>query len=98
MYVLSTEKEIVASGKRAQEVADALSATNIKILKLTKKTPLRVATLAEMLGLSEPYMSESVRILENLKLVDIKYEKGERGIRKIISSNLEKITILLKDE
>ena len=95
---MSTEKEIVVSGKRAQEVADALNATNIKVLKLTQKTPLHITTLAKMLSLSEPYMSETIRMLENLNLINIKYEKGERGIRKIISSNLEKITILLKDE
>jgi hypothetical protein len=30
--------------------------------------------------------------------VSIKYERGARGIRKVVSSNLEKIIINLKDE
>ncbi len=95
---MPTEKEITVSGEKALEIADVLNATNLKILKLVQKEPLYVSTLSKRLELSEAFISESVRALEDLKLISINYERGERGIRKFCSSALEKITIILKDE
>ena len=95
---MSTEKEIVASGEKARKVADALNSINVIILKLVQKEPLYITTIANRLSISEAYISESVKVLEDLKMVSIKYERGERGIRKVVSSNLERIIINLKDE
>jgi predicted transcriptional regulator len=95
---LSSEKEMVVSGEKVEEVADALNKTNVKILKATLKEPLYISTLAKRVETSGACISESVRVLEDLKMVSIKYECGERGIRKIVSSNFEKIVIILKDE
>ena len=93
-----TEKEIVVEGEKALKVVDALNYTTLKILKSARHKPISVTALAKDLQLSEAYISEMVRILEDLKLVNITYEKGERGIRKISTSLLEKITIILKDK
>jgi predicted transcriptional regulator len=95
---LSTEREIVASGKKAQILVDALNAISFKILRLTYKEPLSISTLAKKLDVTEPHISGNVKTLENLKLINIKYERGERGIRKIVSSNLERVIISFKDE
>ena len=95
---LLAEKEICVNGIRAQQLADAISSTYIKILKLTLKESLSISTIAKRLGLSEPYISERVRVLEDLNIVNIKYEKGKRGTRKIISSDLKRIIISLTDE
>jgi len=93
-----TEKEIVVKGEKALEIVDALNSTTLKILKSARNMPVSVTKLAKDLQLSEAYISEMVRMLEDLKLVSITYERGERGIRKISTSNLEKIIIILKDE
>ena len=58
---MTTEKEIVASGKKALEIADVLNATNLKILRLIQKEPLHITTISKKLGLSEGYISNSVR-------------------------------------
>jgi len=95
---MPTEKEITVYGEKALEVVDVLNSTTLKILKSARKTPINITTLSKDLNLSEPYISEQVRALEDLGLVSITYERGKRGIRKISASALEKITIILKDE
>jgi len=95
---MPTEKEITVSGEKALAIADVVNATNLKILKLVRKEPLFISTIAKRLDFSEAFVSECVRALEDLKLVSINYERGERGIRKFCSSAVEKITIILKDE
>jgi predicted transcriptional regulator len=92
---VSTEKEIVVQGEKALEVVDALNSTTLKILKSARTKPINVTALSKDQKLSEAYISEMVRMLEDQKLVNITYEKGTRGIRKISTSNLEKITIIL---
>ena len=93
---MATEKEIVVHGEKALEVVDALNSTTLKILRAAKNSPIDVSTLAKDLQLSEAYISEQVRTLEDLKLISITYERGKRGIRKLSTSNLEKITIILQ--
>jgi predicted transcriptional regulator len=95
---VSTEKEIVAHGEKALEIAEALNATTLKILKLAKKEPLYISTIAKRLGTSEPYISQSVQTLQDLKLITINYERGERGIRKVVSSSIDKISLIISDE
>ena len=95
---MPTEKEIVVEGEKALEIVDALNSTTLKILKSARNKPISVTALSKDLQLSEAYISEMVRMLEDLKLISINYERGERGIRKISTSDLEKITILLKDK
>ena len=95
---MPTEKEITVIGEKALEVVDVLNSTTLKILKSARKTPINITTLSKDLNLSEPYISEQVRALEDLGLVSITYERGKRGISKISTSDLEKITIILKDE
>ena len=95
---MPTEKEITVIGEKALEVVDVLNSTTLKILKSARKTPINITTLSKDLNLSEPYISEQVRALEDLGLVSITYERGKRGISKISASALEKITIILKDE
>jgi len=95
---MPTEKEIVMCDEKALEVADVLNSTTLKILKLARNNPINITTLSKDLNLSEPYISEQVRALEDLGLVSITYERGKRGISKISASALEKITIILKDE
>jgi predicted transcriptional regulator len=48
--------------------------------------------------LSEPYISEQVRVLEELKSIKVNYEKGKRGIRKVCESAVKVITIVIKPE
>lgn len=94
----SSKKEIVVSGEAAIRVVDALTATTMRMLQLLWQEPLDVSTIGRRLGLSEAYISEQVRLLEELKLISVSYEKGKRGIRKICESVVEKVTIVIKNK
>jgi len=90
------KKEIVVSGERALRVAEALTSTTMRMLQLLWIEPLDVSTIGKRLGLSEAYISEQVKLLEELKLLDVTYARGKRGIRKICSPAVEQVTLLIK--
>jgi len=86
----------VVTGEEALKVADALTSTSFRMLRLLSEERLDVSTIAERLELSEAYISEQVRVLEELKLIKVGYERGKRGIRKMCELAVEKITIVIK--
>lgn len=95
--VLSLElEEIVVTGEEALEVADALTSTSLKILQLVSDKRLDVSTIARKLDLSEPYISDQVRTLEDIKLIKVGYERGKRGIRKLCELAVGKVVIVIK--
>jgi predicted transcriptional regulator len=87
--------ELVVEGENVLKVADALTSTSFRILQLLSKKSLNVSTIAERLGLSEPYMSGQVHLLEELKIIRVSYEKGKRGIRKVCELAVKRITIII---
>jgi len=89
---------MTVSGSEALKVADALNSTTYRILQLISKGSLDVSTVAEKLDLSEAYVSEQIRELEDLKLIQASYGRGKRGIRKICSLAVDRVTIILKPE
>jgi predicted transcriptional regulator len=94
--ILVALEEMVVSGNNALEVAEALNATTLKILQLLSRERLDISTIGERLDLSEAYISEQIRALEDLKLVNVRYERGKRGIRKLCESAIKKITIIVE--
>jgi len=90
--------EIIVAGDEALKVAEALTATTLRILRLLSNERLDVSTIAIRLGLSEAYISEQIRLLEDLKMIKVNYEKGKRAIRKVCQSAVRKVTIVIKPE
>jgi predicted transcriptional regulator len=94
--VLSLE-EMVVSGSKALDVAEALTATTMRILQLLSEEKLDVSTIGLRLSLSEAYISEQIRLLEELKLIRVEYVRGKRGIRKVCETAVKKITMIIKE-
>jgi predicted transcriptional regulator len=86
-------EEIVVSGDNALQVADALNSTSLRVLQLLSKERLDISTIAKRLELSQPYVSEQVRKLQETNLIRVSYESGKRGIRKICELAVRKIII-----
>lgn len=86
-------EEIVVSGEDALKVADALNSSSLRIMQLLSREHLDVSTIAKRLKLSQPYVSEEVRKLQETNLVRVSYESGKRGIRKICELAVKKIII-----
>ena len=91
-------EELVVAGDEALKVAEALTATTLRILRLLSDERLDVSTIAIRLGLSEAYISEQIRLLEDLKMIKVSYERGKRAIRKVCQSAVRKVTIVIKQE
>jgi predicted transcriptional regulator len=92
------EKEIIASGDEALKIAEALNETTMRLLQTLWKEPLDVSTIAIKLGLSEAYISEQVKLLENLRLLRAEYAPGKRGIRKICYPVVEQVTVIIREK
>ena len=90
------KKNVVVSGEDAVNVADALTATTMKMLQLLWDEPLDVSTIGKKLKLSQAYISEQVKLLESLGLLNVVYVPGKRGIRKVCSPAVETVTLLIK--
>ena len=86
-------EEIVVSGDNALQVADALNSTSLRVLQLLSKERLDISTIAKRLELSQPYVSEQVRKLQETSLIRVSYKSGKRGIRKICEVAVRKIII-----
>lgn len=91
-------KEMTVSGEAALRIAEALNSTTLRMLQILGHERLDVTTIAKRLSLSEAYISEQVRMLEELKLISVSYERGKRGIRKVCASEIEKVTLIIKDD
>jgi len=86
-------EEITVSGEDALRVADALNSASMRVLQLLLGEPLDISTIADRLSLSQPYVSEQIRKLQETNLVRVSYERGKRGIRKICELAVKKIVI-----
>ena len=93
-----SKRELRVSGSEALEVADALNSTTYRILQLISKESFDVSTIAEKLGMSEAYVSEQISNLEDLKLINVSYGPGKRGIRKICTLAVDSVTIIIKPD
>ena len=89
-------REIVVTGEEALQVADAMTSTSLRILQLISGNRLDVSTIAKKLDLSEPYISDQVRMLEDIKLINVGYERGKRGIRKLCELAVGRVIIVIK--
>ena len=89
-------EEIVVVDDEALRIVEALTATTLRMLRMLSEERLDVSTIARKMNLSEAYISEEVRLLEELKLTKVSYERGKRGIRKISQSAVKRITIVVK--
>jgi predicted transcriptional regulator len=90
------KKVIIVSGEEAFRVAQVLTATTLRMLQLLWQESLDVSTIARRLDLSEAYISEQVKLLEELKLITVTFTRGKRGIRKVSSSAIGKIILAIR--
>ena len=87
----------VIGARYIAEVASALaSETRARILELISMGVRELDEIAERIGQSKANMSSQIRRLEAVKLVRSKYTPGQRGIRKVVEPNVERIVFIIK--
>jgi predicted transcriptional regulator len=88
---------LTVSGLKASRLIDGLSkGVSFRIMKALRRGPQDVSTLSKRLNVSQPYISQCVNELERLGLIDVDYEPGKKGVRKICKKKISKIVILIK--
>ncbi|AAK40546.1 ArsR family transcriptional regulator [Saccharolobus solfataricus] len=88
---------IIDDPEKIYEISKALSTmTRINILQLVSITPMSISELTEKLNMSKGNISSHISELENLGLVEVEYQNGIKGIKKIIKAKYDKIIIVLK--
>jgi predicted transcriptional regulator len=88
---------LTVSGLKASRLIDDLSkGVSFRIMKALRLGPQDVSTLSKRLNVSQPYISQCVNELERLGLIDVDYEPGKKGVRKICKKKISKIIILIK--
>ncbi len=87
---------IVSDDDEIVKIATALSIkTRLKILKAVSCEYKNVTTLSEELKSTKSNISSHIALLENLGLIESKYEPGIKGVKKSIKSKYDKIIIIL---
>lgn len=80
-------------------VADALSnETRIEILKHVYKKEVDVGDISKIIRQSKANASAQIKKLENAGLIRTVYKPGQRGVKKICTSDIKEIRIYLECE
>ena len=88
---------ITVRGKAVVGIASALSSeTRIKILEYLKDKEADIGQIAELINQSKANASAQMRILERYGLVKTTYKPGIRGVKKICTSTVKEIRLILK--
>ncbi|QGA54993.1 ArsR family transcriptional regulator [Sulfolobus sp. E5-1-F] len=88
---------VIDDPEKIYEISKALSTmTRINILQLVSTMPMSITELTEKLNMSKGNISSHISELENLGLVEVEYQNGIKGIKKIIKAKYDKIIIVLK--
>jgi len=92
-----TTEELKLTGKEALDLVQGLSSiTSFKILQLLSKENLDVSSIARKMDLSEAHISGEISRLQDLKLVNVSYAPGKRGIRKVCALAVKQICLIIK--
>jgi predicted transcriptional regulator len=85
-------KEIKEIVKLAQVLS---SESRVKILKIINNRELSLSEITEELNLTKGTISSHITLLESLGLIDVKFQPGVKGIKKLIKSKYNKIIIII---
>jgi predicted transcriptional regulator len=86
----------VSDPEEILKITEALSSiTRINILKILNESPKSITELSEELKMTKGNISNQVALLESAGLVNVEYQNGIKGIKKIIKSKYNKIIISL---
>ena len=86
---------IVIGDEYIQRVVQALaSPTRLKILRYLLEKEADVGEVAKIIGQSKANASAQIRKLEEAGLIRVSYRPGQRGVKKVCSTNIKEIRIL----
>ncbi|MEB3806755.1 MAG: ArsR family transcriptional regulator [Desulfurococcales archaeon] len=72
------------------------SETRTKILEVLAEGPTDLDSLAKQIGQSKANISSQIRQLESIGIIRASYVPGNRGIKKILELNVDRILMAVK--
>ena len=95
--VISNDGVLTVEGENVSKVAMALSSpTRIQILNFIKQKEVDMQEVAELIKQSKANASAQMRILEEAGLVKTSYKPGIRGVKKVCSTDIKEVKLILK--
>ncbi|TFF86931.1 ArsR family transcriptional regulator [Candidatus Thorarchaeota archaeon] len=92
-----SEKLHIDNDESILRIGRALSSgTRLKILKLLLQGEKDVTRVARHLGGTEANASAQIKILQEAKLLECRYEPGQHGLKKISKTRVNQIVIDLE--
>lgn len=87
----------VIGPRHMAKVAKVLaSETRTKILEVLAEGTTDLDSLAKQIGQSKANISSQIRLLESIGAVKASYVPGNRGIKKVLELNVDKILMKIK--
>ncbi len=87
----------VVGARHIAKVANALANdTRARILEMLAAGPMDLDDIAEAIGQSKANVSSQIRRLESVNIIKSTYKPGQRGIKKIVELNVDKIVMVIK--
>ncbi len=97
MVTVTADGVLTVEGENVAKVAMALSSpTRIQILNFIKQKEVDMQEVAELIKQSKANASAQMRILEEAGLVKTSYKPGVRGVKKVCSTDVKEVRLLLK--
>ena len=95
--VINNDGVLTVEGENVSKVAMALSSpTRIQILNFIKQKEVDMQEVAELIKQSKANASAQMRILEEAGLVKTSYKPGIRGVKKVCSTDIKEVKLILK--
>lgn len=86
--------ELYLDDERMIEVCRAIgSETRYTIIKMVANEELDVTSIAKKMDQTEANASAHIKQIQKAGLLDVKYEPGIRGVKKVVKYNFNKIVI-----
>lgn len=90
---------VISDPEEILKISSAFSSmTRINILKIVTESPKSITELSQELMMTKGNVSSQVAELEKAGLIEIKYENGKKGVKKIIKGKYQTIIIQLSNE
>ncbi len=91
IYTRDSTLFVIGSRHIAKVSKILASETRTKILEILSNNPKDLDTLAKEIGQSKANVSSQIRLLESIGIIKATYVPGNRGIKKILELQIDKI-------
>ena len=91
------QNELYLDNEKMIEVCRVIgSESRYNIIKIIANEELDITRIANRVGQTEANASAHIKLMQKAGILDVKYEPGIRGVRKIVKLNFNKLVIDLR--